>query len=252
MPQTLLSFEVFMFSFFLCPVLKLPKPDHPECQTGLSGFSSLAKFGHQYTLKKFLWQNIICRFRVPKKITVDNTKQLDYNLFKDFCYHMGIEVAFALVYQPWSNGAAERTNALIFTTIKKCLEDQKKGKWVVEPLKVVWSHNTSVSGATNFMPFELLFAEEPVTPEEIKFQSARIRLVAISSPIEVESKDLLEPKRMRVIKNLHAYQVKMRARRDKKVKEKTIEVGDLVLLQSLRIESFGKLEPKWLGLYLIT
>jgi hypothetical protein len=141
---------------------------------------------------------------------------------------------------------------LIFTTIKKCLEDEKKGKWAVEPLKVVWSHNTSVSGATNFMPFELLFTEEPVTPEEIKFQSARIRLVAISSPIEVESKDLLEPERMRVIKNLHAYQVEMRARRDKKVKEKTIEVGDLVLLQSLRTESFGKLEPKWLGLYLIT
>jgi hypothetical protein len=173
---------------------------------------------------------------VPKKITVDNTKQFDCNLFKDFCYQMGIEVAFASVYQPRSNGAVERTNALIFTTIKKCLEDQKKGKWAVEPSKVVWSHNTSVSGATNFMPFELLFGEEPVTPEEIKFQSARIRLASIYSPIEIESKDLLEPERMRVIKNLHTYQDEMRAWRDKKVKEKTIEVGDLVLLQSFRTE----------------
>jgi hypothetical protein len=63
------------------------------------------------------------------------------------------------------------------------------------------------------------------------------------SPTEAEFKDLLEPKRMKAVKNLHAYQAKMRVWRDKKVKEKTIELGDLVLLQSPRTESSGKLEP---------
>jgi hypothetical protein len=41
---------------------------------------------------------------------------------------------------------------------------------------------------------------------------------------------LIEPERMKAIKNLHAYQNEMRPWRNKKVKEKIIKVGDLVLL----------------------
>jgi hypothetical protein len=48
-------------------------------------------------------------------------------------------------------------------------------------LKAVWSHNTSVSRATNVTPFKLLFVEEVVTPEEIKFQSARTKSDVIYS-----------------------------------------------------------------------
>jgi hypothetical protein len=79
-------------------------------------------------LKIFFWQNIICRFGVPREITVDNTKQFDCHLFKEFCYQMGVEVAFASVYHPQSNGAVEKANTLIFTAIKKILENQSKGK----------------------------------------------------------------------------------------------------------------------------
>jgi hypothetical protein len=37
-------------------------------------------------LKRFFWQNIICQFEVPREITVDNAKQFDCHLFKEFCY----------------------------------------------------------------------------------------------------------------------------------------------------------------------
>jgi hypothetical protein len=69
---------------------------------------------------------------------------------------------------------------------------------------VVLSHNTFVSMTTNFTPFKLLFREEAVTPEDIKFQSARTRLEAFYSPTQAESKDLPEPERMKAIENLHA------------------------------------------------
>jgi hypothetical protein len=157
-------------------------------------------------LKRFFWQNIICRFGVPRKITVDNVKQFDYHIFKDFCHQMGVKPAFTSMYHPQSNDLVEKANTLIFSAIKKILEDQPKGKWVEELPRVVWSHNTSVCRATKFTPFKLLYDKELVTPEEIKLRSARIKAEAIYNPTEAESKDLLEPEHMKVAENLQSYQ----------------------------------------------
>jgi hypothetical protein len=96
-------------------------------------------------------------------ITSASLKKIDCDLFKDFYHQMGIEAAFASVYHPQSKGAVERANTLMFTSVTECLEDQKKGKWAEELLKAVWSHNTSISRATNFTPLKLLFSEEVVT-----------------------------------------------------------------------------------------
>jgi hypothetical protein len=86
---------------------------------------------------------------------------------------MAVETAFSLVYHPQSNGAVEKANTLIFSAIKKILEDQPKGKWAEEMPRAVWSHNTSVCRVMTFTPFRLLYREEPVTAEEeIKFHSA--------------------------------------------------------------------------------
>jgi hypothetical protein len=145
-------------------------------------------------LKRFFWQNIICHFKVPRKITVDNAKQFDCHIFKDICHQIGVKAAFTSVYHPQSNWAMESANALIFSAMKKILEDQPKGKWAEELPRVVWSHNTSISRATNFTPFKLLYGEELVIPEEIKLWSARTE--------EAKTEDLLEPEWMKAVENL--------------------------------------------------
>jgi hypothetical protein len=66
----------------------------------------------------------------------------------------------------WSRGKSKHTDILCN---KKILEDHLKGKWAEELLRAVWCHNTSVSRATNFMPFMILYVEETVTLDEIKF-----------------------------------------------------------------------------------
>jgi hypothetical protein len=47
MLQIPLSFKFLRVASLFDLVLKLPKPDYPECQIGLSGFPRLAKFVHQ-------------------------------------------------------------------------------------------------------------------------------------------------------------------------------------------------------------
>jgi hypothetical protein len=78
------------------------------------------------TIKKNFWQNIICRYGVPRHITVNNAKYFDNAMFKDFHQKVRMKAAFASIYQPQSNGAVERANTLIFEAIKKILKVRGK------------------------------------------------------------------------------------------------------------------------------
>ena len=63
-----------------------------------------------------------------------------------------------------------------------------KGKWVDELPKVVWAHNTTVSRSTNFTPFKLLYREEAMTLEEIKFQGPRTNVQIIEEEEQVTTR----------------------------------------------------------------
>jgi hypothetical protein len=108
------------------------------------------------SIKKFFWQNIICRYGVPRQITIDNVKYFDNAMFKEFCQQIGMKITFASLYHPQSNGAVKRANSLSFDAINNILEGEKKAKWTEVMPTVVWSHNTTVCRATNFTPFQLM------------------------------------------------------------------------------------------------
>ena len=96
---------------------------------------------------------------------------MDSDKFKEFYKSLGTTIAFASVYHPESNKAVERANIIIFSAISKTLFNLRKGKWVEELPKVVWSHNTTTSRTTGFRLFKLLYGEEAMLPKEIKHQS---------------------------------------------------------------------------------
>jgi hypothetical protein len=154
------------------------------------------------TMKKFLWQNIICRFVVPRYIIVDNGTQFDSQNFRDYYENLGIQLCFASVKHPQSNGAVERANGIMCIGISICLVGLLKGKWVDELPKFVWVHNTTVSRSTNFSSFKLLYGEEAMTPKQIQFQGPRTNIEIIDEDQQMTSKDLLEEERIKAIQNL--------------------------------------------------
>jgi hypothetical protein len=115
---------------------------------------------------------------VPKAITMDNGTQFDAETFKDFGDQIGTNIHFASVRHPESNGLVERANGIIITGIMKLIFNQPRGKWPDELIKVVWSHNTTMSRSTVFTPFKLLFGDEAITLEEAKAGS--IRTIALA------------------------------------------------------------------------
>jgi transposase InsO family protein len=203
------------------------------------------------TIRKFFWQQIICRFGVPKELTVDNGKQFDCQDFREYCCSIGAKLRFAFVYHPQSNGAVERANGKVFSAVKKCLFDQKKGKWADELSRVIWSHNTTESRTTKFTPFRLLYGAEAMCLEELANKSARV-LVGSSRESEDVDKDLVEIDRLDAVQNLLKYQEETRKWRNKKVSLKKIQVRDFVLKRKKNADLVGKFQFAWEGHYVVS
>jgi hypothetical protein len=155
------------------------------------------------------------------------------------------------VYHPQSNGAVERANGQIFSTIKKFLFEQKKGRWAEELSRVIWSHNTTESRTTKFTPFRLFYGAEAMCPEELTNESARV-LAGSSRESEEADKDLVEIDRLDAVQNLLKYQEETRRWRNKKVSLKNIKVGDFVLKRKKNADAVGKFQFAWAGPYVVS
>nr|GFA74195.1 reverse transcriptase domain-containing protein [Tanacetum cinerariifolium] len=90
-------------------------------------------------VKKFVWDNIVCRFGIPREIISDNGKQFADNPFKDWCDKLKITQSFASVKHPQSNGLVERANRSLGEGIKVRLGEGNKN-WVEELPHVLWAH----------------------------------------------------------------------------------------------------------------
>jgi hypothetical protein len=91
------------------------------------------------------------------------------------------------------------------TGIMKLIFNQPRGKWPEELIKVVWSHNTTVSRSIGFTPFKLLFGDEVITPKEAKKVSIRTTASAEDEADSQITKDTIEGTRLQAIEDINKY-----------------------------------------------
>jgi hypothetical protein len=109
------------------------------------------------------------------------------------------------------------------TGIMKLIFNQPRGKWSDELIKVVWSHNTTVSRSTGFTPFKLLFGDEAITPEEAKTGSIRTTASVEEEANSQITKDTIEGTRLHATEHINKYQAETIKWRDRKVRLKNIK-----------------------------
>jgi hypothetical protein len=108
------------------------------------------------------------------------------------------------------------------TRIMKLIFNQPRGKWPDELIKVVWSHNTTISRTTSFTPFKLLFSDEVITLEEAKAGSIRT-VASIEDEADYSvAKDAIEGTRLQAVENINKYQAETIKWCDRKVRLKTL------------------------------
>nr|GEV08698.1 reverse transcriptase domain-containing protein [Tanacetum cinerariifolium] len=101
-------------------------------------------------VKKFVWDNIVCRFGIPGEIISDNAKQFSDNPFKD-CLGEGI---------------------------KSRLGEGNKN-WVKELPHILWAHRTMIKSSHGDTPFSQTYGTEAVIPTEIEMPTYRTATVDV-------------------------------------------------------------------------
>ncbi|XP_070020301.1 uncharacterized protein [Nicotiana sylvestris] len=76
----------------------------------------------------FIWDHIMCRFRMPVEIVCDIGKQFIGSKVTEFLEAHKIKRILSTLYHPTGNGQAESTNKTFIQNLKKRLDDAKV-KW---------------------------------------------------------------------------------------------------------------------------
>nr|GEW54611.1 reverse transcriptase domain-containing protein [Tanacetum cinerariifolium] len=206
-------------------------------------------------VKKFVWDNIVCRFRLPGKVISDNEKQFRDNPFKDWCEKLNIHQCFASVKHPQANGLVERANRSLGEGIKACLGEKNKN-WEEEVSHVLWAHRTMIKSSNEETPFLLTYGTKAVIPAEIGMPTLRTAKVNVDKNNEALgiSLDHLEQKRELAAIQESRSKARTKGYYNARVRNTSFHPGDLVYRnnKASHAEDGGKLEPKWEGPYEVT
>jgi transposase InsO family protein len=192
---------------------------------------------------------------VPHSIITDNGSNFTAGEFRDFAKEKGIQLSFASVAHPQTNGQVEKANGLVCGGLKKRLLRPLKraaGAWVEELPSVLWSLRTTPNVSTGYTPFFMLFGAEAVLPSDVRYNAPRVTAYTeTDSKIALEdAKDLLDESRDVALARSAVYQQSLRNYHSRRVRSRSFALGDLVL--RLKQKKTAKLQPPWEGPFIVT
>nr|GEU80122.1 protein NYNRIN-like [Tanacetum cinerariifolium] len=123
-------------------------------------------------VKKFVWDNIVCRFGLPRIIVKDNDTNFVNYPFKSWCKQLNIQQINIDVAHPQANGLVERENRSLMEGIKTKLGRERKG-WVDELPNVLCAFQTSLKISNGETPYSLMFGSEAIIMAEIGMPTHR-------------------------------------------------------------------------------
>nr|GEU34434.1 reverse transcriptase domain-containing protein [Tanacetum cinerariifolium] len=206
-------------------------------------------------IKKFVWDNIVCRFGLPGEIISDNGKQFRDNPFKDWCEKLCIRQRFASIKHPQAKNLVERANMSLGKEIKARLDERSKN-WIEEILHVLWAHRTMIKSSNGETPFSLTYRTKAVILVEIgmpTLRTAEVDMIKNDEALEINL-DLLEEKREQEAIQEAKSKAIMEKYYNARVRNISFKPGDLVYRrnEASHAEDGGKLGPKWEGPYEVT
>nr|GEV17740.1 reverse transcriptase domain-containing protein [Tanacetum cinerariifolium] len=206
-------------------------------------------------IKKFVWDNIVCRFGLSEEIISDNGKQFRDNPFKDWCEKLCVRQHFSYVKHSQTNGLVERANRSLGEGIKARLDAMNKN-WMEELSHVLWAHHAMIKSSNIDTPFSLTYENKAVIPTEISMpilRTMKVDLVQNDEALRINLNLLEEEREQAEIHNAKS-KGKWKNTTTLKVRSTSFKPGDLVYRNNdtSHAEDIEKVGPKWEGPYKVT
>ena len=119
---------------------------------------------------------------------------------------------------------------------------------------ILWSLRTTPNRSTGFTPFFLAYGAEAVLPSDLDHGAPRVKAFDRNRVAEAQqdTDDLLKEAHETTIIRSARYQQTLRRYHKRKIRGRTLEVGDLVLQRTQSAKEKHKLSPPWEGPYTVT
>jgi hypothetical protein len=195
---------------------------------------------------------LVHRYRLPHRIIIVLGSNFNNHQFWECCENSGIDVRYVSVAHPRANGQVERANGMVLDALKKRLHEatnSKEGKWIKELPNALWGLRTQPSKPTGQSPYFLVYGSKAILPADVMWDSPAV--VQYDEGISEDSRrvdiDGLEEARCAALVQSARYLEGMRRYHDRNVKERSFNIGDLVLRRIQNTEGLHKLSSPWEG-----
>jgi hypothetical protein len=227
-----------------------------DCFTKWTKVVALKNMTHREVIE-FITVHIIHRFGIPQTLTIDQGASFMSKEVREFAELYRIKLLNSSPYYAQANGHAESSNRTLISLIKKKISDNPK-QWYKILSEALWAHRISKHGVTKVSPFELVYGQEAVLPVEINLNAVRFAkqndlIVGDYYNSMIDNIDEVTDKRVTALGEIEKDKIMVAKDYNKKVKDKSFQVGDLVWKTVLPLRSkdwkFGKWSPSWEGPY---
>ena len=106
-------------------------------------------------VSKFIWKNIVCRFRIPRAIITNNGPQFDNAVFRTFCSKLDIKNLYStpLLSTKQQISRGDKQNPIECSKKNVGMSERKMGRWVARSCIGLPNNIQMVNMSYSFHPY---------------------------------------------------------------------------------------------------